>query len=75
MAKEVKENEAGEKAEAKNLKRYVASGGYAGKEMTFRALEVVELDISTITNPKIIAKLIEINPENIEKYKIPAHLR
>lgn len=56
-------------------KRYVTSGGYAGKEMTFRALEVLELDISTIDNPKIKAKLIEINKENIEKYKIPAHLQ
>lgn len=55
-------------------KRYVMSGGLVSKDLSFIALDVLELTDKQLENPKVKAKAIELIPENIKKYKIPAEI-
>jgi len=52
------------------IKKYIMTGGYVSKDLTFQALDVLELTDEQLKNPKIKGKAIELTPENIKLHKI-----
>lgn len=51
-------------------KKCIMTGGYVSKDLTFQALDILELTDEQLKNKKIAAKAIELTPENIKLHKI-----